>query len=471
MLLFLPDCFGPPPDRFTLTVSDGPLSVWVGSSITLPCSFFPAFIETLHTRWHRHGKYKTPLLLYEKQKLQEIPTDSQFRGRVSLDGQLEMGDVSLTLVNATLEDSGEFICFVASEKSEDHASIHLTVKALGSAPVLSVTDGGSGQVNVTCVSDGWSPQPTVTWRDREGAVIYGHSDHTATDARGFLTVTSSLLRSSSTASEWISCSVGLSEWDSKEGRILPYISETNTGPWKEVSITLLVLGLLMMFAIIALLFILCRRGNKTTTQSQDRHTQYEDDNKLEEGAFSQKQALEMPSLEMVKRFKESPTMDETTIQGDLKLGCVGKRVTCSKPICSATLNISNYVLCRDKFGSGQHYWEINVSDKLSWCVGVCSDALRGQGGMSLTQSDCWLLCFNKGDGLFVKKKTETPVLTAGTSISTVGVYLDCSGDSLTFYDVESKSCLFTFHDVSSAHPLVPVLSPGGRDNSVMALID
>lgn len=79
-------------------------------------------------RWHRHGKYKTPLLLYEKQKLQESPTDPQFRGRVSLDGQLEMGDVSLTLVNATLEDSGEFICFVASEKSEDHASIHLTVK-------------------------------------------------------------------------------------------------------------------------------------------------------------------------------------------------------------------------------------------------------------------------------------------------------------------------------------------------------
>lgn len=173
------------------------------------------------------------------------------------------------------------------------------------------------------------------------------------------------------------------------------------------------------------------------------------------------------SLFLCLSLTESPTLDETTIQGDLKLG-LGKRVNCSNPMCSSTLNTSNYVLCREKFVSGQHYWEINVyNDKLSWCVGVCGDA-QGQAGGSLEhQSDCWLLCFNEGDGLFVKKKTET----LGTSISTIGVYLDCSGHSLAFYDVTSKSCLFTFYDVSSAHPLVPVLSPGGRDNSVMALID
>lgn len=42
---------------------------------------------------------------------------------------------------------------------------------LGSIPVLSYTDTVEGQVNVTCMSDGWSPQPTLSWRDRHGEEI------------------------------------------------------------------------------------------------------------------------------------------------------------------------------------------------------------------------------------------------------------------------------------------------------------
>ncbi|KAJ8366617.1 hypothetical protein AAFF_G00348510 [Aldrovandia affinis] len=36
-------------------------------------------------------------------------------------------------------------------------------------PVLSVHPGvGGQQVNVSCVSDGWSPKPSLIWRNREG---------------------------------------------------------------------------------------------------------------------------------------------------------------------------------------------------------------------------------------------------------------------------------------------------------------
>lgn len=79
-------------------------------------------------RWHRRGEYKTPVLLYEKQQIQEEPTDPKYRGRVSLIGELKRGDVSLKLENVTLADRGKFVCFVAGEKSEDHADIHLTVR-------------------------------------------------------------------------------------------------------------------------------------------------------------------------------------------------------------------------------------------------------------------------------------------------------------------------------------------------------
>ena len=43
----------------------------------------------------------------------------------------------------------------------------------GSEPVLSVAEarGGGGQMNVTCSSEGWSPQPKLTWRNKEGTEI------------------------------------------------------------------------------------------------------------------------------------------------------------------------------------------------------------------------------------------------------------------------------------------------------------
>ncbi|XP_041958959.1 butyrophilin subfamily 3 member A2-like [Alosa sapidissima] len=274
LLLFLPVCRGAQsPDTFTLSVPDGPLSVWMGSSVILPCSLSPAFTASLKVRWHQPDKYKTPVLLYEKQQIQQQPADPQYRGRVSLIGGLEKGNVSLKLENVSLADTGEFVCFVAGDKWYDKASVHLIVKVMGSPPVLSVSDGGSGQVNVTCVSDGWSPKPTLTWRNNRGAEIPSQNHHSATDARGL--VTSWLLHSSSD-SEWVACSVGLSEEERKESRVLPHTSRTGTvelerilrdkdaemenlkqkskGPWKEVFISGLVLLLLSSIATVLILY-------------------------------------------------------------------------------------------------------------------------------------------------------------------------------------------------------------------------
>lgn len=50
----------------------------------------------------------------------------------------------------------------------------------GSPPVLTLADGGSGQVNVTCVSEGWYPQPTLTWRNQGGTEIPSQSSRHTT---------------------------------------------------------------------------------------------------------------------------------------------------------------------------------------------------------------------------------------------------------------------------------------------------
>ncbi|XP_031693572.1 butyrophilin subfamily 3 member A1-like isoform X2 [Oncorhynchus kisutch] len=94
--------------------------------------------------------------------------DPRYRSRVSPTGGLERGNVSLTLERVTLEDRGEYVCRVSSEQWYEKASVSLTLIVLGGIPVLSLAEarGGGGQVNITCPSVGWSPQPKLTWKNK-----------------------------------------------------------------------------------------------------------------------------------------------------------------------------------------------------------------------------------------------------------------------------------------------------------------
>ncbi|XP_030643722.1 butyrophilin-like protein 8 [Chanos chanos] len=247
-------CHAEVPDTFSVLVLDGPVSAKLGDSVVLPCSLSPSFSAVeLEVRWYRPNQFTTPILLYKNQKIQESPVDPQYRDRVSLIGSLEEGNVSLKLEKLTLSDKGEYECHISSGTWYDKGTTSLTVNVLGSVPVLSFTETGGGYLNVTCVSDGWSPQPTVTWRDREGNEIKQDSNVMyKTDTEDLVSVSSWLLFSPS-ESEWISCSVSLSDQEKREGRIVPHRKA-----WRAF-IVLLVISLLAFSVLSTLLFILHKK--------------------------------------------------------------------------------------------------------------------------------------------------------------------------------------------------------------------
>ncbi|KAK6324986.1 hypothetical protein J4Q44_G00043280 [Coregonus suidteri] len=118
----------PAPEMFTLTVPDGPISTLSGSSVSLLCHVSPLFnVEPLEVRWYRYSDFHTPALLYKDHKIQEAPLDPRYKGRVSLTGGLEGGNVSLRLERVTLEDRGEYVCSVSSEQWYEKATVSLTV--------------------------------------------------------------------------------------------------------------------------------------------------------------------------------------------------------------------------------------------------------------------------------------------------------------------------------------------------------
>ena len=113
-------------------VHHGLILTALNSSVSLPCELSPLFnAEPLEVRWYRSGDFDKPALLYRDHKIQETPVDPQYRGRVSLTGGMERGNVSLTLERVTLEDRGEYVCQVSSEQWYEKASVFLTVNGKG----------------------------------------------------------------------------------------------------------------------------------------------------------------------------------------------------------------------------------------------------------------------------------------------------------------------------------------------------
>uniref|UniRef100_A0A8C8C9A4 Ig-like domain-containing protein n=1 Tax=Oncorhynchus tshawytscha TaxID=74940 RepID=A0A8C8C9A4_ONCTS len=99
------------PEVFTLMVHHGLILTALNSSVSLACELSPLFnAEPLEVRWYRSGDFDKPALLYKDHKIQEAPVDPRYKGRVSLTGGLERGNVSLTLERVTLADGGEYVC-------------------------------------------------------------------------------------------------------------------------------------------------------------------------------------------------------------------------------------------------------------------------------------------------------------------------------------------------------------------------
>ncbi|KAL1023544.1 hypothetical protein UPYG_G00042200 [Umbra pygmaea] len=311
----------PGPEVFHLIVPHGPVLTRLHTSVTLPCELSPVFdAETLEVRWYQTGKFTQPAFLFKDHMIQETSMDPRYRGRVSLTGGLESGNVSLRLDSVTLEDQGGYVCHIISEWWYETAVVNLRLIVQGGFPVLSESRGRGGQVNVTCTSEGWSPQPNLTWRNKEGIEITnGHSVLYTYDPDGLMSVSSWLLYSPSD-SDYLSCTVSVSEEEEKESSIFLLLTAQPVG-WREAFIGSSVLSLILLFALASVVIMYCNdRGSCTRFTSRKRKNILDDDNLQKE----ETQHL-IEDWNQMNQFKVNITMDDRQAHPDIKVTEGGKR--------------------------------------------------------------------------------------------------------------------------------------------------
>ncbi|XP_053087019.1 butyrophilin subfamily 1 member A1-like isoform X2 [Pangasianodon hypophthalmus] len=462
--------------EFSIIVPNAPVSAPLGSSVVLPCGLSPSLnARTFEVRWSKQGEHD-PILLYQDQKVQENVGKDQYRDRVSLIGELDKGNVSLKLDNLTVVDKGEYICFVESITWYEKGSMNLVVKALGSTPLLLYKEVGE-KVNITCMSGGWSPKPTLTWRDSAGRELPNSHTYYRTDSERLVSVSSWLLFSPSD-SEWISCTVGLNGQEIREGRIVPL-----KGFWREAFISTLVLSLIVLSTFTVLL-ILFRKGllphcssHKNAKAAADPHESLpvksvplnatKNTNQGISSLYTPPEPTEEPSWKV--RYKMSLTLDPSTALGSLKVSTDCKSVSCEKTSDDSKSKFP-HVLSKEELGSGLFYWEVMLWDKAffakpksSWCVGVTQKP----------HSDSVLkaLCYEEGKGLYPNTHDFSKI-PIEYNMTKLGLYLNCQSNALSFFNADktSHNHLHTFCNIPHG-TYFALFSPGVKDLNRVRILD
>ncbi|KAM4614978.1 NACHT, LRR and PYD domains-containing protein 3-like [Polymixia lowei] len=174
----------------------------------------------------------------------------------------------------------------------------------------------------------------------------------------------------------------------------------------------------------------------------------------------------------LRKYACELTLDPNTANRDLSLSEGNRKVTMPRELMWSSLpflwlslypdhperfNIYNQVLCREGL-TGRCYWEVERKGKVF--IGVTYRGIRRRGW----GDDCCLGWNNKSWSLFCsddsytawhnKRTTDISLLSSGSN--RVGVYLDWSAGSLSFYRVSSDTLthIHTFHSTFT-EPLYP----------------
>nr|XP_040038943.1 E3 ubiquitin-protein ligase TRIM39 [Gasterosteus aculeatus aculeatus]XP_040038945.1 E3 ubiquitin-protein ligase TRIM39 [Gasterosteus aculeatus aculeatus] len=117
------------------------------------------------------------------------------------------------------------------------------------------------------------------------------------------------------------------------------------------------------------------------------------------------------------------------------------------------------VLATRGFTTGRHYWEVEVRNKTAWDLGVAGQSINRKGAVTLSPEDgYWALCLRKGTE-YRACAGEAELLSLSQRPQVVGVFLDYEDGTVSFYDADAKSHIYSFTQFQFTEAMFPFFNP------------
>ncbi|XP_063042589.1 bloodthirsty-related gene family, member 12 [Engraulis encrasicolus] len=185
-------------------------------------------------------------------------------------------------------------------------------------------------------------------------------------------------------------------------------------------------------------------------------------------------------LVKLQNYANEVLLDPATAQRNLTVSEDGRQVryeehrsgTHSNNDSPRRFNPALFVMAREGMTSGRHYWEVDVSRKTAWTLGVARASARRKGELRLSpEGGFWCLWLKEGKVKALTTNRMTLELPAPPQ--KVGVFLDHEAGRVSFYDARLRTHLVTFESVFDGENLHPIFSPcpnqDGKNSAPLAL--
>ncbi|XP_029017122.1 E3 ubiquitin-protein ligase TRIM39-like [Betta splendens] len=137
------------------------------------------------------------------------------------------------------------------------------------------------------------------------------------------------------------------------------------------------------------------------------------------------------------------TFDPDTTQGTLVISEDGKQVTCLDVVNNPVDKYCS-VLTKEGFTSGKFYYEVKVTGRDEWRVGVAIESSgRKNNTKVLAKNGFWMI--GTRNGMCVASTTPVAKVSKGGNLGKVGIFVEIDKERVSFYDVDSKSHIFSFN--------------------------
>ncbi|XP_060730848.1 butyrophilin subfamily 1 member A1-like [Tachysurus vachellii] len=430
---------------------EAPLDAVAGEDLVLPCFIKPSKSAVdMTVEWFKLNVKDSLVHLYRDHEDNNEGQAQSYRGRTSLfKEELQKGNTSLKLSDLRVSDEGEYKCLVQDKSWYDDITVNIIVEAQGSHPVIMMESyDNSGGINLVCESRGWKPEPDVLWLDREGVTLTAEDTQIHRDTEGFSVKTSITVYDYSDSNRFY-CRLQ-QKHHMMETEII--ISSEVFGVWKwAVSIS----AVACLF-LVGLILTVCFGYKKASELQQEK--QYAE-------------------LLKKKMFRVDVTLDPDSAHPQLKLSADGKRVTHvdtpqDLPDSPQRFKIS-CVLGQQSFSTGRFYYEVQVRGKTEWALGVIRGSINRTKWMTATPQNGFWLVILRNENQF-KACADPPVpLTLRETLEVVGVFVDYEEGLVSFYDVKSRSHIYSFTGQTFTEKLYPYFSfcnnKGGQNSAPLII--
>ncbi|CAM4674869.1 unnamed protein product [Leuciscus chuanchicus] len=173
--------------------------------------------------------------------------------------------------------------------------------------------------------------------------------------------------------------------------------------------------------------------------------------------------LNQTGLKFVQKFAVDVTLDPDTANPYLILSDDGKQVSHGDVKQDVPENPKRFdaicVLAKQGFSSGRFYYKVQVKGKTDWDLGVARESINRKGKIRPSPEDGVWTVILRNENQYLACERSPVSLSLKVKPEKVGVFVDYEEGLVSFYDVESRSHLYSYTGQTFTEKLYPYFSP------------